>query len=88
MLPHAALRLKQGFGRLVRTRTDRGAIVILDNRLLSMGYGRYFLSSLPPAPLVTGPWPEVREALRGFYAATPDPGLTMPGERVIVPVDA
>jgi ATP-dependent DNA helicase DinG len=88
MLPHAALRLKQGFGRLVRTRTDRGAIVILDNRLLSMGYGRYFLSSLPPAPLVTGPWPEVREALRGFYGATPGPGLTTPGERVILPVDA
>ncbi|MGH7463638.1 MAG: ATP-dependent DNA helicase, partial [Longimicrobiales bacterium] len=68
MLPHAALRLKQGFGRLVRTKTDHGAIVILDPRLLSKGYGRYFLSSLPPAPLVTGPWRELREQLRAFYA--------------------
>ncbi|HEX2167168.1 MAG TPA: helicase C-terminal domain-containing protein [Longimicrobiales bacterium] len=68
MLPHAALRLKQGFGRLVRTRTDHGAIVILDPRLLSKGYGRFFLSSLPPAPLVTGPWHDVRERLREFYA--------------------
>src|SRR5690606_29016719 len=51
MLPHAALRLKQGFGRLVRTRQDRGAVVILDPRLLSKGYGRFFLASLPPAPL-------------------------------------
>ena len=69
MLPHAALRLKQGFGRLVRTRTDHGAIVILDPRLLSMGYGRFFLSSLPPAPLVTGTWHELRQQLREFYAA-------------------
>jgi ATP-dependent DNA helicase DinG len=67
MLPHAALRLKQGFGRLVRTCTDHGAIVILDPRLLSKGYGRYFLESLPPAPLVTGTWAQLREQLRLFY---------------------
>jgi ATP-dependent DNA helicase DinG len=67
MLPHAALRLKQGFGRLVRTRVDRGAVVILDTRLLTKGYGRYFLDSLPPAPLVTGSWAELRAALRDFY---------------------
>jgi ATP-dependent DNA helicase DinG len=81
MLPHAALRLKQGFGRLVRTRTDHGAIVILDPRLLSKGYGRYFLSSLPPAPLVTGPWRELHAQLRAFYGhesrQRPD-GLTVP----------
>jgi ATP-dependent DNA helicase DinG len=67
MLPHAALRLKQGFGRLVRTRTDRGAVVILDPRLLNRGYGRYLLASLPPAPLVTGPWQELLGQLRTFY---------------------
>jgi ATP-dependent DNA helicase DinG len=67
MLPHAALRLKQGFGRLVRTRTDRGAIVILDPRLLTKGYGRYFIDTLPAAPLVRGPWSDLRERLRGFY---------------------
>jgi ATP-dependent DNA helicase DinG len=72
MLPHAALRLKQGFGRLVRTRSDRGAVVILDPRLLTKGYGRFFLDSLPPAPLVTGPWTDVRETLRAFYHAAGD----------------
>lgn len=67
MLPLAALRLKQGFGRLVRTRLDRGAIAILDRRVLERGYGRYLLEALPPAPVHTGPWAELRERLRGFY---------------------
>jgi ATP-dependent DNA helicase DinG len=83
MLPHAALRLKQGFGRLVRTRTDHGAIVVLDPRLLSRGYGQYFLESLPPAPLVTGTWTELREHLRRFYSgramATGDLTAVVPG---------
>ncbi|MHB1169580.1 MAG: helicase C-terminal domain-containing protein [Longimicrobiales bacterium] len=68
MLPHAALRLKQGFGRLIRARTDRGAIVLLDRRVLDKSYGRYFLGSLPPAPLHTAPWSELAAELRGFYA--------------------
>jgi ATP-dependent DNA helicase DinG len=92
MLPHAALRLKQGFGRLVRTRTDHGAIVILDPRLLSRGYGRYFLESLPPAPLVTGPWAELRERLRAFYGArpvsAPEAALTPPATTVSLELDA
>lgn len=67
MLPHAALRLKQGFGRLIRTRTDRGAIVILDRRIHERGYGRYLLDALPPAPVRCAPWPELREWLRTFY---------------------
>jgi ATP-dependent DNA helicase DinG len=90
MLPHAALRLKQGFGRLVRTRTDRGAIIILDGRLLSKPYGRYFLSSLPPAPLVTGLWSDLRENLRAFYAAQDSAGvgLTAPEGAVTLEMDA
>ena len=70
MLPHAALRLKQGFGRLIRSTTDRGAVVILDDRLLKKSYGRYFLDSLPPAPLRKGPWEELRAGLGEFYRAT------------------
>jgi len=73
LLPHAALRLKQGFGRLIRSRTDRGAVVLLDRRVLEKNYGRYFLESLPPAPVVRGPWPELRERLQEFYAR-PRPG--------------
>jgi ATP-dependent DNA helicase DinG len=90
MLPHAALRLKQGFGRLVRTRSDRGAIVILDSRLLVKSYGRFFLESLPPAPLITGSWVEVREQLRAFYDGTPATtlGLTPRMPEYIVDLDA
>jgi ATP-dependent DNA helicase DinG len=68
MLPHAALRLKQGFGRLIRSRTDRGAVVLLDRRVLDKSYGRYFLSSLPPAPVRTGGWRQLRTELEEFYA--------------------
>jgi ATP-dependent DNA helicase DinG len=48
-LPEAVLKLKQGFGRLIRTGTDSGTVVILDPRLLTKPYGRVFLDSLPPA---------------------------------------
>jgi len=68
MLPHAALRLKQGFGRLIRSRSDRGVVVLLDGRVLERGYGRYFLESLPPAPVRTGSWIELTTGLREFYA--------------------
>lgn len=61
-LPAAAIWLKQGFGRLIRTRTDRGVIAILDRRLLTHGYGRFFLDSLPPTP-VTSSFAEVERFL-------------------------
>lgn len=48
-VPQAVLKLKQGFGRLIRAHTDRGAIAILDRRVLTRTYGRLFLDSLPPA---------------------------------------
>ena len=50
-MPLAILALKQGLGRLLRHRQDRGVLAILDPRLRSMGYGRRFLASLPPAPV-------------------------------------
>jgi ATP-dependent DNA helicase DinG len=68
VLPHAALRLKQGFGRLIRSTTDRGAVVLLDRRILEKGYGRYFLGTLPAAPIVTAPWIEASEQLLRFYS--------------------
>lgn len=46
-LPQAVIRFKQGFGRLIRTEKDRGAVVVLDGRLLSKRYGRLFFNSLP-----------------------------------------
>jgi ATP-dependent DNA helicase DinG len=50
-VPLAILALQQGLGRLIRHRTDRGVLAILDPRLRTMGYGRRFLDSLPPAPV-------------------------------------
>jgi ATP-dependent DNA helicase DinG len=51
-VPAAALQLRQGFGRLVRSRADRGIVAVLDPRLTTRGYGRAFLASLPPSPLL------------------------------------
>jgi ATP-dependent DNA helicase DinG len=48
-VPQAAITLKQGFGRLVRSRTDRGIVAILDRRVRTRGYGGVLLASLPPA---------------------------------------
>lgn len=48
-VPQAVLRLRQGFGRLIRTNTDRGVAIILDQRVISRRYGWLFLRSLPPA---------------------------------------
>jgi ATP-dependent DNA helicase DinG len=50
-LPEAILKLRQGVGRLIRTKTDEGIIVILDNRILSRSYGQSFLQALPPCPI-------------------------------------
>lgn len=60
-LPQAALRLKQGFGRLIRRSTDRGAVVILDNRILGRDYGKAFLDVLPPASRFVGPAAEIAD---------------------------
>ncbi len=73
MLPRAALRLRQGFGRLVRSRRDHGAVVLLDSRIVKYRYGRYLLESLPPAPLVHGPWRRIEERLRAFYRSAGEP---------------
>ncbi len=55
-LPQAVLRFKQGFGRLIRSKTDRGVLAVLDRRIVSKSYGSAFLESLPPCP--------VREVMR------------------------
>ncbi|HEY5614313.1 MAG TPA: ATP-dependent DNA helicase, partial [Lysobacter sp.] len=49
-LPQAVIALKQGAGRLIRSETDRGVLMLCDPRLLSKSYGRMFLDSLPPLP--------------------------------------
>ncbi len=69
MLPHASLRLKQGFGRLIRTATDRGVVVLSDPRVLTKRYGREMLDGLPPARRISGPWSRCRVEVRKFYQA-------------------
>ena len=66
-VPQAVIRFKQGFGRLIRHRSDRGVVLVLDIRVVSKGYGRMFLRSLPPAPLVKGGQAEVLQAIGRFF---------------------
>jgi ATP-dependent DNA helicase DinG len=68
LLPHAALKLKQGFGRLIRTRQDVGTVVLLDKRVVTKRYGPLVLSGLPRADRVVGPWSEVRTRIEDFFA--------------------
>ncbi|HVB32040.1 MAG TPA: helicase C-terminal domain-containing protein [Gemmatimonadaceae bacterium] len=69
MVPDAALKLKQGFGRLIRTATDRGAVIIADSRVATARYGAELLRGLPPARRVMDVWEELRPVVREFYAA-------------------
>jgi ATP-dependent DNA helicase DinG len=46
-IPEAVMKFKQGFGRLMRSSTDYGVVVVLDSRLTRKSYGKYFLNSLP-----------------------------------------
>ena len=70
-LPRAVLRFRQGFGRLIRSSTDRGQVVVLDRRIVATGYGRAFIAALPPGvPVRTISMP----------TAQPTPGEPTPDE--------
>ena len=56
-VPEATIKLRQGFGRLIRTQTDTGQVVILDPRVHTKRYGKIFLDSLPKCHMVTDQWP-------------------------------
>lgn len=75
-LPHAVLRFKQGFGRLIRSHQDDGVVVVLDRRLVEKSYGPSFIRSLPPLPVGVMPLTEactwLRERFQGCgKACTP-----------------
>ena len=61
-LPEAILRFRQGFGRLIRTQTDRGVVAILDKRVITKRYGRAFLESLPACTVKQGPLADLPRA--------------------------
>ena len=73
-LPEAILRFRQGFGRLIRTQSDRGVVAILDRRILTKRYGRAFLESLPD--LQCKDWTDARAARQSRQMAQP---LTIAG---------
>jgi Rad3-related DNA helicase/DNA polymerase III epsilon subunit-like protein len=77
-LPEAVLRLKQGFGRLIRRQTDRGAVVLMDHRIANRTYGAAFLDALPRAAVHLGSSTEMAPAIvqwlaRGGGVRLPDP---------------
>ncbi len=68
-LPQAVLRFKQGFGRLIRTKTDRGVLVVLDRRITSKTYGAAFTESLPPCTFRQALLREMPALVEGWLAA-------------------
>ncbi|MEB3287351.1 MAG: ATP-dependent DNA helicase [Vampirovibrionales bacterium] len=73
VLPQAIIKLKQGFGRLIRSKDDTGIVAILDPRISSKGYGRMILRSLPPAPVF-----KTLDSLEAAFEALEKDGIMVP----------
>lgn len=69
-LPNAIVKFKQGFGRLIRNKQDRGCVVCLDSRILSKGYGKQFLNSLPNCKQVFAESGSLQQQMAEFYKQT------------------
>ena len=69
-LPNAIVKFKQGFGRLIRNKNDRGCIICLDNRLITKRYGQQFLNSLPVCQQVFMPSEKLKAHMQEFYRKT------------------
>jgi ATP-dependent DNA helicase DinG len=67
-VPQAVLKFKQGFGRLIRSASDRGVVVVLDRRIITKPYGRTFLRSLPPTRFLRGSTGKVLQSLGEFFS--------------------
>ena len=68
-LPQAVLKLKQGFGRLIRSTTDQGVVAILDRRIVTKSYGGVFLESLPDSPVRLGSLRDCVVQVESFFAS-------------------
>ncbi len=89
-LPQAVIRFRQGFGRLIRRKDDRGALVVLDQRLLSKKYGRYFSQSLPKVTKIQLSPEKLSTSLQNWFK-TPSSNqgaLSMPPSNTIIKEDA
>jgi Rad3-related DNA helicase len=67
-VPEAILRFRQGFGRLIRTKTDRGVVIILDKRVQTKSYGPMFLNSLPECTIARASLAQLPKAARRWLA--------------------
>ncbi len=66
-IPQAVIKFRQGFGRLVRSRNDRGGALILDRRISTRWYGRIFIRSLPETEFLTGGSGEIFSRMESFF---------------------
>ncbi len=70
-LPKATLRLRQGIGRLIRTRQDYGVVIVLDSRLVTRHYGQTIIKTLPASlPIMTGTTPQLLSDITKFLKNT------------------
>jgi len=67
IVPQAVIKFRQGFGRLIRSKSDRGSILVFDRRVVEKNYGREFLDSLPEGKVVTGSRDMVFEKVHEFF---------------------
>lgn len=67
-IPQAVLKFKQGFGRLIRSRSDRGAVLVFDKRISTKRYGRLFIESLPDCNVFVDVWENVLDNLNNFFS--------------------
>jgi len=70
-VPEAVLKFRQGFGRLIRTKTDRGVVVVLDRRILTKSYGKVFLDSLPRCTVRRAPLAQLPQAAAKWIDGSP-----------------
>ncbi|MDD5286503.1 MAG: helicase C-terminal domain-containing protein [Desulfuromonadaceae bacterium] len=66
-VPQAVIKFRQGFGRLIRSREDRGAVLILDRRVINKGYGKIFLRSLPETGIIKGESAAIFDRMEEFF---------------------
>jgi len=66
-VPQAVIKFKQGFGRLIRKKTDRGSVFVFDKRIIEKFYGKIFIQSLPEVNVTTGPLNLVLEKVKTFF---------------------
>lgn len=69
-VPQAIVKFKQGFGRLIRNKQDRGCVICLDPRLITKSYGKLFLNSLPNCQQITTQSTEIYQVMQDFYRKT------------------